>query len=289
MENTGIKRALITGSNGFIGRNTKELLHSVCELYAPKRSELNLLCEKSVREYICDNRIDVVFNLANPNPVKNPIDKQDTMFEDSIRIFLNLYRAQDRYEMMYTFGSGAEYDKSMDIVQVSEEEENRSVPYDSYGMAKYTINQIIAQSDKQCNLRIFGCYGPTDHDSKFITHAIRCCIDHQDITIRQDCYFDYIHVYDVGHIMQYFVDNMPHYRSYNVCSGTRVLLSEIAEIVKNEMKSDSNIVILKDGLNKEYTASNRRLLDEMGEYRFISLEEGIKMQIQSEREALGIK
>ena len=100
MENTGIKRALITGSNGFIGRNTKELLHSVCELYAPKRSELNLLCEKSVREYICDNRIDVVFNLANPNHVKNPIDKQDTMFEDSIRIFLNLYRAQDCYEMM---------------------------------------------------------------------------------------------------------------------------------------------------------------------------------------------
>jgi hypothetical protein len=47
-------------------------------------------------------------------------------------------------------------------------------------------------------------------------------------------------------------------------------------------------VILKEGLNKEYTASNRRLLEEIGEYHFISLEEGIRMQIQSEREALGL-
>lgn len=283
-----MKRVLVTGATGFVGRNTIEILKNNCDLFAPQRSELNLLSENAVREYIRDNRIEVVLNLANPNPVKNSLDKQDTMFEVSIRMFLNLFRAQDYYQMMYTLGSGAEYDKSLDTVMVTEEEETRSLPYDSYGLAKYTINQLIATSDKQCNLRIFGCYGPTDHESKFITHAIRCCINKQDITIRQDCYFDYMHVYDLGHIMSYFVDNVPHYRSYNVCSGTRVLLSEIAKKVKMEMDSESNIVILKDGLNKEYTASNKRLLREMGEYKFISLEEGVKIQIQSEREALGL-
>ena len=278
-----MKNVLITGGTGFIGRNVCPHISSVCNMYAPTRNELNLLDEKEVRNYISSNKIEVVLNLANPNPVKNKLDNQDRMFEDSIRIFLNLYRAQDLYAMMYTLGSGAEYDKSIDAIQVTEEEETRSLPYDSYGLAKYTINQIIACSIKQCNLRIFGCYGPGDHESKFITHAIRCCLNDEDITIRQDCYFDYMHVYDLGKIMGYFIYNSPKYRSYNVCTGTRVLLSGIAEKVKEQMNSSSKIVILKDGFNKEYTGSNLRLLEEMGEYIFISLDDGIRMQIESER------
>lgn len=278
-----MKRVLVTGSTGFVGRNTRDYLETVCELYAPTRAELNLLEEDSVRDYIAKNRIEVVLNLANPNPVKNVLDKQNTMFEDSMRIFLNLYRAQDCYEMMYTLGSGAEYDKSKDAVQVTEEEELRSLPYDSYGLTKYLANCLISQSIKQCNLRIFGCYGPTDHESKFITHAIRCCLRNEDITIRQDCYFDYMHVYDLGKIMGFFIDHTPRYRSYNVCTGTRVKLSEIAGIVKTMMGSDSKIILLKDGFNKEYTGSNQRLLKEMGGYEFISLEEGIRLQIEEER------
>lgn len=278
-----MKRVLVTGSTGFVGRNTRDYLETVCDLYAPSRAELNLLEEDSVRDYIAKNRIEVVLNLANPNPVKNVLDKQNTMFEDSMRIFLNLYRAQDCYEMMYTLGSGAEYDKSKDAVQVTEEEELRSLPYDSYGLTKYLANSLIAQSIKQCNLRIFGCYGPTDHESKFITHAIRCCLRNEDITIRQDCYFDYMHVYDLGKIMGFFIDHTPRYRSYNVCTGTRVRLSEIAGKVKTMMGSDSKIVLLKDGYNKEYTGSNQRLLKEMGDYKFMSLEEGIRLQIEEER------
>ena len=278
-----MKRVLITGSTGFIGRNICPYLETVCELYTPKRSELNLLDEGAVRNYIIKNRIEVVVNLANPNPVKNKLDSSNTMFEDSIRIFLNLFRAQDCYEMMYSLGSGAEYDKSKDAVQVTEEEEQRSLPYDSYGLAKYTINQIIKSSTKQCNLRIFGCYGPTDHESKFITHAINCCKNNQDITIRQDCYFDYMHVSDLGRIIGYFINHEPKKRSYNVCTGTRILLSDIAKLVKKQMGSNSEIVILKEGLNKEYTGSNTRLINELGEYDFMSLKEGISLQIQSER------
>lgn len=278
-----MKRVLVTGSTGFVGRNTIDHLRTVCDLYAPVRAELNLLNEDDVRKYISDNKIEVVLNLANPNPVKNALDSQSTMFEDSVRIFLNLFRAQDCYEMMYTLGSGAEYDKSKDAVQVTEDEEFRSLPYDSYGLSKYVMNELISKSIRQCNLRIFGCYGPTDHESKFITHAIRCCLRNEDITIRQDCYFDYMHVYDLGKIMGKFIDRTPHYRSYNVCTGTRVLLSEIAGIVKKQMGSDSEIIILKDGYNKEYTGSNQRLLNEIGDFNFMSLEEGIRLQIEEER------
>ncbi|MBE5924467.1 MAG: NAD(P)-dependent oxidoreductase [Lachnospiraceae bacterium] len=277
-----MKKVLLTGGSGFIGRNIKEYLSGVCKLYAPTRKELNLLDEGEVRTYIKENKIDIVIHSANPNPVKNELDKPQTMFEDSIRVFMNLYNAQDYYERMYTLGSGAEYDKSKDIVLIKEDEEGRSVPYDSYGLAKFAINRIIEGSSKQCNLRIFACYGPTDHESKFITHVIHCCMKNEDITIRQNCYFDYMHVSDLGKILEYFIYNTPKHQAYNVCTGTRKTLEEIAGIVKEQMKSESNIVILNSGWNKEYTGSNERLLDEIGKYQFMSLEDGIKIQIESE-------
>ena len=276
-----MNRVLVTGTTGFVGRNVCPYLKTKYETFSPNRSELNLLDATEVRNYIKENNIETVINLANPNPVKNELDKKENFFEDSIRIFMNLYESRDLYQMMYTLGSGAEFDKSSDIV-LAKEEDLLTIPYDTYGLAKYTINRIIEKDEKQCNLRIFGCFGPTDHESKFITHAIRCCMNHEDITIRQDCYFDYIHVFDLRYIFSYFIENEPLYRAYNVCSSKRVLLSEIAEIVKKEMNSSSNIVILNEGLNNEYTGSNQRLLDEMKGYEFISLEEGIKMQIESE-------
>ena len=48
------------------------------------------------------------------------------------------------------------------------------------------------------------------------------------------------------------------------------------------MNSNLPIVLLKDGLNNEYTASNDRLLSEFKK-EFISIEEGIEMQIEWER------
>lgn len=276
------KRVLLTGGSGFIGRNVKKYLTGVCELYTPGRSELNLLDEQAVRQYLVRHSIQVVIHGANPNPVKNQTDKQEKMFEDSLRIFMNLYQAQDCYEMMYTLGSGAEYDKRRDISLIAEDEAGQTLPGDAYGLAKYMISCLAEKSEKHCNLRIFACYGPTDHESKFITHAIRCCMRGEDITIRQNCYFDYMHVDDLAKILGFFIYRVPRYRTYNVCTGIRKSLLEIAQLVREQMHTDNQIVMLKEGFNREYTGSNRRLLAEMGDYAFISIEDGVRMQVQAE-------
>ena len=145
------------------------------------------------------------------------------------------------------------------------------------------MNTICHGDPKVVNLRIFACYGPTDHESKFITHCILCCMNNQNITIRQNCYFDYMHVYDLGYILIQLIKKYPTENDYNVCSGKRVSLIEIANIVKVQMKSNCKIQLLSEGMNKEYTGSNKKLLNEIGDYEFISLEKGIEMQIESER------
>ena len=278
-----MKRVLLTGGTGFIGRNIIPILKENCILFSPGRSELNLKSEYEVRKYIEDNKIQVIIHSANPNPVKNELDTANSFFEDSLRCFMNLYAARDLYEKMFFLGSGAEFNKKLDISSITEDDCFRSMPEDSYGFAKYIMNTITHYDNKLVNLRIFACYGPTDHESKFITHCINCCLKNEDITIRQNCYFDYMHVSDLGNILVRFINNYPKENDYNVCSGTRKTLKDIAEIVKQQINSDCKIKLLSEGMNKEYTGDNKRLLEELGNYQFVSLEDGIKIQIESQR------
>lgn len=279
-----MKKILMTGSTGFIGRNILPILNQSAEILSPKRQDLDLKDENSVRRYLINNKVDFILHCANPNPIKNQLDSQSTMFEDSLRIFMNLYNSSDLYEKLFFLGSGAEYDKTMEICCVKEEECFRSVPKDQYGLAKYIENTIAEKSIKAYNLRVFACYGPNDHPSKFITHCINCCLNDQDITIRQDCYFDYLHVFDLAAMIEWHINNDQKHTSYNMCSGHRVLLSDIAKEVKMQMKSNLSILIQNDGLNKEYTASNERFTSESGMFPAISLEEGISKQIEWEKE-----
>ena len=274
-------RILFTGGNGFIGRNVLPILKEKYEIYTPKRDELNLFNEITVQEFVKKHSINCIIHSANPNPSKNNADTSEKLLRDSLLMFMSIYSCRDMLEKVIYIGSGAIYDKSKDIVAIKETDAFRSIPKDDYGFAKYIMNTLTCNN--VYNLCVFGCYGDGDAESKFITHCIRCCIKNKPITIRQNCMFDYIQVYDLAKIMAWFIDTKPKYNMYNVCSGQRVSLLEIASIVKQKMKSDCEIVILKDGWNNEYTGSNDRLL---GEYKqeLISLDKGIDIQIAWERE-----
>ena len=280
-----MKKILLTGGTGFIGRNIKPILDKDYIVYSPGRTELDLTDSQNVKDVLIKNNFDVVIHAANPNPVKNILDAPNKMLDNSLRSFYNLYQMRQHYQKMIFFGSGAEYDKRRAICKIKENDLGRKIPGDEYGFAKLIMNELARSSENVYNCRIFGCYGPTDHESKFITHAIHCCMRGEDITIRQNCFFDYMHVYDLGRILTFFIDKVPLYHDYNVCSGLRVALEEIALEVQRQMKAKNKIVFLNEGMNKEYTGSNLRLLEEIGtNYKFISLAEGIKIQIESERQ-----
>ncbi len=279
---------LLTGGSGFVGRNIAPLIGENCNLLTPPRAELDLLDADAIARYVDDHQVDVIVHLANPNPVKNPeADGDKDMFEASLKSFMNIFRQRNSCSHILYLGSGAEYDKRRDIQQIEEEEVANSVPVDAYGEAKFIMNSLAQSSDNVTNLRLFACFGPYDHDSKFITHCIRSILLGRDITIRQDCKFDYLHVYDLAKIIGYFIHNKPQYRDYNVASGSPVLLSEIAQTVIDAMNSDLSVQVSSPGLNKEYTASVNRLNDETGlPAEFASLNEGIKRQIEFEKETM---
>lgn len=281
-----MKKILLTGKSGFVGRNIISILDKRYIVDAPDRNSLDLKNTDAVENYVKTHKFDVIVHCANPNPVKNKVcDSQDTIFQDSLHIFMNFYRLKAHYEKLIYLGSGAEFNKSRDISLIKEEKVRDSLPGDMYGFAKYIMNEMALNSRNVYNLRLFACYGPYDHESKFITHCIRCCLKEEDITIRQNCLFDYLHVHDLAHIAMNAIESNLEYHDYNVASGNRMTLEEIAKEIKRQMCSKSRIIILKGGLNKEYTADISRLNNEFNICnKFISLEQGISMQIEHEKE-----
>lgn len=276
-----MKKILMTGGTGFVGSNVLSILEKreQYRIIHPKREELNLKDEKEVVDFLLLNKFDVILHFANPTPGKNSLDSFDTLMEDGLRIFLNLYNHSDLYGKMIYTGSGAEFDKRLPMDKVEEKDCFRSIPRDSYGLSKLIMNRLAYNSENVYNFRIFGCYGPGDLESKFITHCIRSVILGIPITIRKDCKFDYIHVNDFAKYIEWGIENDLKFHSYNVSSGKEYYLSEIARIVCNQMKSDLKIEFLSKQFNNNYTADNRRIISESGFSPAYSIEEGIKQQI----------
>lgn len=143
---------------------------------------------------------------------------------------------------------------------------------------------MCGQTDNIYNFRIFGCFGPGDYKTKFITHSIRAVLLNRNITIRKDCLFDYIHVDDFARYVEWGINNNPALRSYNVCTGKPVLLSEIAKSVIDLMGANVKEELLSPEKGMEYTGCSERIVNESGMVPAYSLLEGIERQITWERE-----
>jgi GDP-L-fucose synthase len=269
------KKIFLTGGGGFIGRNITEQIGVKYEILAPSRQELDLLDELAVQKFLSANPVDVVIHAANVGGTRRDAATPDTA-KTNIKMFLNLARQLKPGQKMIFLGSGAEYDKRRDLKQVKEEDFGKSIPADEYGFAKYSCSRLIEKTDNIISLRCFGVYGKyEDYTQRFISNAILDVLAHRPINIGQNVWFDYLYVDDLVKIIDYFISHKGKYKFYNAASGQRVDLLTLAGTVEKISGSKQGIVVLRGGLNKEYTADNSRLMEEIPDFQFTSLEQGI--------------
>ncbi|MGA9046337.1 NAD-dependent epimerase/dehydratase family protein [Sulfuricurvum sp.] len=269
-------KILIIGANGFIGKHLREYLaeNTMYTLLTPSSKELNVAQEESVDAYMEAHKPDIIINCANRGGGRD--SGNENIVHENLRMFFNIVKHSDKVSKIIHFGSGAEYSKHKPIVDVKEEDADTAMPLDEYGFYKSVCSKFIEKSDNNLNLRIFGCYGEYEnYEFKFISNAIVKNLLHLPITINKNVFFDYIYVNDLVKIIEHFLHHEGHHKIYNLTTGKKVDLITLAHLINETSDFTSEIKVINDGLNNEYTSDNSRLINEINTFEFTSHREAI--------------
>ncbi|RJQ33538.1 MAG: SDR family oxidoreductase [Actinobacteria bacterium] len=271
-----MRKILVTGGSGFIGRNLIESLSDKYEVLAPTHSQLELTSDQAVANYFEANNIDIVIHCACKPGHRNACDPTD-LVDANTRMFFNIARCADKYKKLIFVSSGAVY--GMDHYQPKMKEDcfDRYVPNDEHGFSKYIISKYIENNDNIVELRVFGVFGKyEDYAIRFISNAICKALFDLPITIKQNRRFDYLYIDDLPQVIDYFIRNDGAYKVYNVTPDEAVELYALAEKVLKVSKKDLPIKVAQPGLGVEYSGENKRLRQEVRGLRFIPIDEAIK-------------
>lgn len=270
-----MKKILLTGGNGFIGKNIQESFLGKYEIIAPRSFELNLTDTKCVDEYFKDKEFDVVIHSATKPGHRNAKDPTN-LFYSNVRMFENLERHKDKYSKFINLGSGAIYDTTKDISNVEESQRFVNVGEKEHDFCKYVISKQIEKLDNFVDLNIFGIFGKyEDYSIRFISNAICKTLFDLPITLRQNRRFSYLYIDDLMPILEFFIEQDVRYKSYNIVPNAPVELSNIANIVKQISGKDVAVEIFNGGLGLDYTGCNKRLKQEFVNVEFTNIEQAI--------------
>lgn len=270
-----MKKILLTGGSGFIGRNILEsYLSQKYDIVAPRHTEVDIADTESVDNFFKDKKFDVVLHTAVKPGHRAALDKSN-LFYTNIRMFENLERNKDKFGKFINFGSGAVYDVSKNNSGVSENDIYKNMGVDDHSFTKYVVHKQIDNLPGFVDLNIFGIFGKyEDYSIRFISNAICKSLFNLPITLRQNRRFSYLYVNDLPKILDWFIENDTKYKSYNIVPDTHTNLADIAYAV-SKVSGNKDIKIANDGYGLDYYGSNARLKNEFKDVYFTPMETAI--------------
>tara|TARA_B100001559_G_C16483818_1_gene615029 strand:+ start:791 stop:1474 length:684 start_codon:yes stop_codon:yes gene_type:complete len=217
-------KVCVLGSGGFLGKNLMETSYAKSEKWVGvTRNELDLMNQYAVINFFKQNKFDVVIHCAasiNQNDETTTF-KNITMFENVVRAFSG--------KLIY-FSSGAAL--------------RGNPPSDPYGLAKWIIDHRLRTMKNTHILRIWGCYGPHELETRFSA----VCKRDKHVIIKRDKYFDYAHVATVCEIVRKCIYDEITEKEINISGRATRLLSKWAvifgatyEIIDKDVLDDSYI------------------------------------------------
>ncbi len=262
------KTILLTGGSGFIGRNIRESdLAQKYDIIAPNHVDVDIADTQSVDNFFKNKNFDVVLHTAVKPGHRAATDTSDLLYTN-IRMFENLERNRDKFGKFINFGSGAIYDVSKNNSGVCEKDIYKNMGTDPHSFTKYVIHKQIDKLPNFYDLNIFGVFGKYEEYSiRFISNAICKSLFDLPITLRQNRRFSYLYINDLMPILDWFIENNPKHKSYNIVPDGYTELKDIAYFVA-KLSCTKEVRIAKDGYGLDYYGSNALLRSEMKNVHF---------------------
>lgn len=275
-----MKKILLTGSEGFVGRSLKDSLIKRIDfaLLCPKQAEINLTKSHEVEQCIKSFQPDVIIHSATSNTVGK--DYNSDVCEQNLRMFFNLLRHRPDGCMIYSLCSGSSYNRENWVEQMEENYLGSHIPSDGQGFSKFVIASYARHITDVAILRLFGIFGENeDYRYKFISNTIAKRLTGSNVTLFKDAIYHYLDINDFCTIIQTFIDQNIRTGEFNVTPDESVNLSKIIETIDRCLNIESPYHIATSGLGTPYTGSNINLKRTIGDIKFTSIETSIERLI----------
>lgn len=270
-----IKQILLTGSGGFIGKNLKNALENRYILHTPRSFELNLKERSSVSDFFKSHQIDYIIHCASVGGMRGQTD-QESIVSENLHMLDNLLQSKKKEVPLLFFGSGSMYNRFRHLHKVSEEEIGIYIPTEPYGKAKMLASQYAKKDPQLLCLNIFSCYGYYEKPTRFPTHVMEKMLRHEDVIIEKNAIFDYLWIEDLVKIIAHFIEHKPSQNILNLTPSQSISLQEMALMIQKITKSQGKVLLKDQTLHYEYTGSNKALLQQIGDFQFTPLQEGLE-------------
>jgi nucleoside-diphosphate-sugar epimerase len=302
-----MKKVLVTGASGFIGRQCVPLLvskgyevHALSrrqppETASPKVSwhEVDLLEPRRASELVSQVRPDGLLHLAWYAEPGKFWEAKDNL--EWVRASLELFRAFEDHggTRLVAAGSCAEYDCS-----AGECLENATPlqPATLYGTCKHALEQILHASSRQTGLssawgRIFFPYGPHEHLSRLVAYAVRSLLREEPALCSEGRQIlDFIHVEDAASAFIRLLESEVQ-GPVNIGSGSPVAVRDVVQEIGRQLGRPDLIRLGARAASSEadrFWANTQRLRKETGWIPRYSLASGIAQTIEWWQSPAGI-
>ena len=280
---------LITGCNGFLGRELVPLFENDgYNVIATNRDNLDVMDGDQVAAFLDDHDIDIVIHAAVKGGRRNQPDTHVNMFKN-ITMFENLRKNCSKYKLMINFGSGAEFDRTQDVSNMTEEQILERYPKDYYGLSKSIIaKQIKEMYTNIVNFRLFGCFGAKEDNDRMIKASILKVLRGDSIEIHQDREMDFFYVKDLYKVAVHYIENLGQDlpKDLNLCYGRKYSLMDVANTIDRVSDKYVKITVNDKEKGASYTGCGKKL--QALNLELIGLKKGIKEVYDSIVEAQNV-
>lgn len=271
-----MKKILISGGDGFIGRHLGEWLTARADftLLLPGQAELDLTKSDAVAACLESFQPDIIIHSATSNTVGKGYEAD--VCEQNLRMFFNLVRYRPVGCMLYTLCSCSSYNRENWVDNMREDYLGEHIPSDCQGFSKFVIASHARYIENVVTLRLFGIFGRyEDFRYKFISNTIAKRLVGLDVKLFRNAIYHYLDVEDFCRIQLRLIDEEIHSGEFNVTPDRVISLQEIIEIIDQTLAINKPYTVLTAGLGRPCTATNERLHKALPELSFTPIEDSI--------------
>jgi GDP-L-fucose synthase len=211
----------VIGAKGFVGSNLTKSLSLIHQVTPVTRNTLDLLNPLSVKEFLKNNRFDVIVNCA-------AIMTDSSMLNDArnnLGMFMNFYNNSNLFGKFINTASGAEFDRNQDINYAKEKLIFERMPTDSYGWGQNIKSRLCYDKKNFYNIRIFNCFGPGELSTRLIPRFLNN--SEKIFEVINDRYFDYFSIQDLCTVVNYVTEIDCNLKDINAVYKNKFKISEV--------------------------------------------------------------